>query len=191
VNRQLGAKVCRKMFTFICLTICLRFARNRPLGKAQSHLQGVLRRDARTRPTCTLNVQQNSSVVRNQSLGRLSPGPSRDRICRNGVSPPHVVSLHQRQALHRNRPSGLALCNSWLQGLASLAHDRLRQISEMRWSFGAASERCFGPVWQALKLFKKPRPKYFAGTAGMSVQLQRPTAPRPAFCAQRQVVRQP
>jgi|SRR5271154_1599538 len=40
LHRQLGAKVCRKVFKFICLPICLRFGRYRPLGKAQSHLQG-------------------------------------------------------------------------------------------------------------------------------------------------------
>jgi hypothetical protein len=82
VNRQLGAKMCRKMFTFICLTFCLRLARNRPLGKAQSHLQGVLRRDARTRPTCTLNVQQNRSCISPLAVFSLFPprGTPRARV---------------------------------------------------------------------------------------------------------------
>ena len=34
----------------------------RKLGKVESHLQGVFRGDTRTRTTCMLNVQQNSST---------------------------------------------------------------------------------------------------------------------------------
>jgi hypothetical protein len=40
LQRYLGAKVCRKVCKFICQTICCSFGRYRPLGKAQSHLQG-------------------------------------------------------------------------------------------------------------------------------------------------------
>ena len=42
---------------------CCSFGRYRGLGKVESHLQGVLRGDTRTRTTCTLNVQQNGSSV--------------------------------------------------------------------------------------------------------------------------------
>jgi hypothetical protein len=58
---NLGAKFSRKLSRFICRFSCCSFGRYRGLGKVESHLQGVLRGDTRTRTTCTLNVQQNSS----------------------------------------------------------------------------------------------------------------------------------
>ena len=81
LHRQLGAKVSRKTCKFICLPICLRFGRHSPLGKTESHLQGtvppyrgVLRGDTRTMLTCTLNIQQNSSIW-GQPARVVSPFP--------------------------------------------------------------------------------------------------------------------
>jgi hypothetical protein len=62
LHRQLGAKSLQKSLQVSSASpVCCSFGRYGPLGKAQSHLQGGP--PTRYLRTCTLNVQQNSSIV--------------------------------------------------------------------------------------------------------------------------------
>jgi hypothetical protein len=67
------AKFSRKTRRFTCQLSCRSFGRYRELGKVESHPQGVRRGETRIRTTCTLNVQQNSSIALTLGVEREFP----------------------------------------------------------------------------------------------------------------------
>ena len=67
LHKYLGA---REVCKITCTLFCCCFRRYGGLGKVKGTYRGVLRGDTKTRTTCTLNVQQNSSIAHDTCMSQ-------------------------------------------------------------------------------------------------------------------------